>query len=269
MKAAIRLPDSGQSLRPEGKSPSVVVCDDAVSLAMKAAESIAQCAKETIAERGRFLIALSGGSTPEQTYRLLAEGGANASLDWSKAYVFFVDERFVPPELEFSNYGMIRRTLLSRVPIPAAQVFPILTQSRSAAEAAAEYDAKLARFFGADAHRDDPPCFDLVLLGLGEEGHTASLFPGSPALRIDDAWATWSTAGVLPPPVDRITLTYPILNAARQVVFLVSGVKKAAILHDALEGRATRERCPAVGVQPAVGTLTWLVDRQAASRLTI
>jgi 6-phosphogluconolactonase len=268
MNVTKKFRDGWQPLRLDGKSPSVMVCDDAGILAVNAADIIAERAKGAIAERGRFLVALSGGSTPERTYRRLADPTTSAARDWLKTYVFFVDERFVSPEHEFSNYGMIRRSLLSRVPIPLAQVFPIPTQSSSAAKAAAKYEAELARFFDADAHRAAPPCFDLILLGLGEDGHTASLFPGAPALRIDDVWVTWTPSGVLPPPVDRITLTYRVLNAARHVVFLVSGVKKAAMLHDALEGKTTRDQCPAVGVRPAVGTLTWLVDRQSASRLT-
>jgi 6-phosphogluconolactonase len=248
--------------------PALVVCKDSGGLAVKAAGMVAECANEAIAERERFVIVLSGGSTPEQTYRRLAEPEGHAAIDWSKTYVFFADERFVPAEHEQSNYGMVRRTLLARIPISPVQVFPIATRAGTAAEAAAKYGAELARFFGADARRGAPPCCDLILLGLGEDGHTASLFPGAPSLGVDDAWVTWSRAGALPPPVDRITLTYPLLNAARHVVFLASGARKAAVLYDVLEGKATRNDRPAAGVRPVAGTLTWLVDEEAAGRLT-
>ena len=163
---------------------------------------------------------------------------------------------------------MIRSILLSQVPIAPSQVFPTPTRASTAAEAAVQYEAELTRFFHADAHQADPPCFDLILLGLGEDGHTASLFPGAPALQIEDACVTWSRPGTLLPAVDRITLTYRVLNAARHIVFLVSGAKKATILHHALEDETTRDDCPAVGVQPTTGTVIWLVDRQAASLLT-
>jgi len=250
------------------KTPSLVVCKGSVALAVKAADTITECAKEAIAQRGRFLIVLSGGSTPEHTYRRLAEPDGSAAVDWSKTFVFFADERLLPPQHDHSNYGMVRRTLLTQVPLPPLHVFPIPTQASTAAEAAARYGAELARFFSAEALRGAPPCFDLILLGLGEDGHTASLFPGAPALRVDDAWVTWSRPGALPPLVDRITLTYPVLNAARHAVFLVSSAKKAAALRDVLEGKATREERPAAGVRPTAGTLTWLVDEEAASQLT-
>jgi 6-phosphogluconolactonase len=126
----------------------------------------------------------------------------------------------------------------------------------------------LARFFSPDVKKDALPRFDLILLGLGEDGHTASLFPGAAALQVEDAWVTWSPPGVLPPAVDRITLGFPVLNAARQVAFLVAGARKAAALHDVLEGGADRDRRPAAGVQPRDGTLTWFVDQDAAKLLT-
>ena len=249
------------------KAPSLLICGNAGILAAKAAEMVAECAKEAIQQRGRFTLVLSGGATPEKTYKLLAEPAWSTAFDWSKTYIFFGDERFVRSGDVRSNYRMARNALLIRVPVPPSQVFPIPTQASAAAEVAAKYAAELARFFSPDADQKAPPRFDLILLGLGEDGHTASLFPGAPALRADDVWVTWSRPGALPPPVDRITLTYPVLNAARHVVFLVSGVKKAAALRDVLEGEATREDRPAGGVRPTDGTLTWLVDEEAAKLL--
>ena len=248
-------------------TPSLVICTDPIALAAKAADFITHCAREAIRQRQRFVVALAGGSTPEKTYTLLAEPDRRDAIAWEKTYVFFGDERFVPPGHADSNYEMAGRTLLSRVSVPRSHVFPVPTEARTVAEAAAEYGLELARFFGTAAGGDSPPRFDLVLLGLGEDGHTASLFPGSPALDVKDAWATWSQPGTLPPRVDRITLGYPVLNAARQVAFLVAGKKKATALRDVLEGNATRHDRPAAGVQPTDGTVTWLVDANAAGLL--
>jgi 6-phosphogluconolactonase len=236
------------------------------ALAATAAEMVVQAAGESIALRGRFTLVLSGGSTPQATYKLLADGDHSALVDWSRTYVFFGDERFVPPDDPRSNYGMARANLLSRIPIPAANVFPIPTEQPSALSAASAYAQTLAEFF----RRSDPatpPQFDLIFLGMGSDGHTASLFPFAETLEVTCAWTAWSRPGTMPPPVDRITLTYPVLNAARQIVFLVEGRSKAAALRDILEGQAPREDRPAAGVQPTHGTVTWLIDKNAAQLL--
>jgi len=248
--------------------PIVIIQEDSEALAGKAADLITECAQDAIRERGRFTLVLSGGSTPEKTYALLAQPDRMATIDWSKTFVFFGDERMVPPEDPRSNFAMARRALLDRATVPDSNVFPIPTGKRSPAEAAKAYAECLARFFSASP-ASGPPRFDLVLLGLGEDGHTASLFPGAAALDVEDAWVAWSSPGTLPPPVDRVTLTYPVLNAARQVVFLVSGESKAAALRDVLEGRADRNRRPAAGVRPTDGTVTWLVDRDAAKLVSV
>jgi 6-phosphogluconolactonase len=249
-------------------TPSLLICKDSRLLAALAADFVTECAQEAIEQRGRFLLVLAGGSTPEETYSLLAQPERSGAIDWPKTYFFFGDERFVPPGDDHSNYGMARRTLLAHVPVQPLQVFPVPTQAKSAAEAAARYDAELTRFFNLDSNHGTPPRFDLILLGLGEDGHTASLFPEAAALGVDDAWVTWSRPGVLPPPVDRITMTYPALNAARNVAFLVVGANKARALHDILEGHATRDDRPAAGVQLVNGAVTWLVDENAAKLLT-
>jgi ribulose-phosphate 3-epimerase len=235
---------------------------------------------------------LSGGSTPEKAYALLAEPQRAAALDWTKTYVFFGDERLVPPEDPRSNFGMARRTLLDRVPLPASQVFAIPTVGMTAAEAAKTYAAELARFF-PEATGSSPPRFDLILLGLGEDGHTASLFPGAAALEVQNAWVAGSPPGRLPPPVDRVTLTYPVLNAARRVAMLVTGQSKAAVVRAVIEGEkgdsphlperpggclaqmgtvpffhADRQRYPAAAVSLTDGTLTWLLDEAAARELS-
>jgi 6-phosphogluconolactonase len=247
-------------------TPVVNICGDSSDLAVKAADLIIQTALDAIAQRGRFTFVLSGGATPEKTYSLLAQAGRASAIDWPRVYLFFGDERFVPAEDPRSNFGMVRRNLLAHVPIPSANIFPVPTQGHNAAEAASAYAQQLAEFFSI-SERTIPPRFDLIFLGMGRDGHTASLFPFADALDVTNAWATWTPPGILPPPVDRITLTYPVLNAARQVVFLVSGKDKAAVLRDVLDGKAPREDRPAAGIQPVDGAIIWLVDNQAARLL--
>jgi 6-phosphogluconolactonase len=163
---------------------------------------------------------------------------------------------------------MAQRSLLSRVPVVPSHVFRIPTEQASPTESAAAYSRELGRFFEQAADSAPAPRFDLVLLGLGDDGHTASLFPGKPATLVDDRWVTWSAPGILPPPVDRVTMTFPLLNAARRVVFLVAGEKKACVVQQILEEVPGRENYPAAGIVPAGGSLTWLLDEAAASRLT-
>src|SRR5262249_42677564 len=162
--------------------------------------------------------ALAGGSTPEITYSLLAARGPGEGLDWLSSLLFFGDERFVPHTDPRSNYHMVQRAWLGPAQVPAERVFAIPTDTDSPAVSASQYAKTLAKQFGTKG--DELPRFDLILLGLGDDGHTASLFPGKPALHETTAWVTASPPGVLPPPVDRVTLTFPLLNAARQVMFL-------------------------------------------------
>ncbi len=160
---------------------------------------------------------------------------------------------------------MAQESLLSVAPITSEQVLGVRTELPTAAECADDYAAALVRFFALPP--GTMPIFDLILLGLGDDGHTASLFPHAEALSVDNRLATWSPPGELPPPVDRITLTYPVLNAARQVMFLVSGENKAEAVRDVLAERAPREQRPAAGVNPETGRLFWLTDRAAAELL--
>jgi 6-phosphogluconolactonase len=244
-----------------------VICRAADDLADRAADLFIQEANAATIARGRFTVALSGGSTPEKMYTLLAAPDRRSRIDWSRVYVFFGDERTVPANDPRSNFGMAQRTLLAGGAILADHVFSVPTEGRSAGEAATEYAAILSRFFGLPP--DGPaPAFDLILLGLGDDGHTASLFPGKPALQIRDTWVTSSPPGVLPPPVDRITFTFPVLNAARHAVFLVAGEKKAEVVREVLEGNPPVKERPATGVRPPHGTLTWMLDAVAASLLS-
>jgi 6-phosphogluconolactonase len=244
----------------------VDILADPDALAARAADLVIQAARDCIAQRGRFTFVLSGGSTPEKTYRLLAEAAQSSRIAWLHTYLFFGDERFVSSGDPRSNFCMVRQNLLERIPVPPANIFPIPTAAVNAAQAAAAYCQKLADFFSPSGSTS-PPRFDLIFLGLGRDGHTASLFPLADALEVTEVWATWTPPGTTPPPVDRITLTYPVLNAARQVVFLVAGGDKAMALRDILEGGALRADRPAAGVQPLDGALTWLVDKQAACLL--
>jgi 6-phosphogluconolactonase len=244
----------------------VTIFTDSDDLAAHAADRITQATQKAIRARGRAMLALAGGSTPEKTYSVLAQPGRRSRVDWAHTYLFFGDERFVRLDDPSSNFAMVQRTLLAPVSVPAGHAFPVPTHLGTAA-AAAEYAATLTTAYGIGDTRD-PPRFDLILLGLGEDGHTASLFPGAASLRITDRWVVASPPGTLPPPVERITLTFPVLNAAREILFLVSGQNKAEALHDVLEDQPCREERPAGGVCPVDGTLTWFVDEAAASRLT-
>jgi 6-phosphogluconolactonase len=240
--------------------PEIIVTPDAGSLAITAAERIISAAVAAITARGRFRIALAGGSTPERTYKRLAEPEQRQRLDWSKVDVLFGDERLVPPDDPRNNFGMARRTLL--IHVPTAQVYPIPTHG-SPPDCAAAYARTLATVFNTPPDGPPPHC-DLILLGLGDDGHTASLFPGAAALHETKSWVTWSPPGTLPPPVDRVTFTFPLLNAARAVMFLVAGANKAEPLRDVIAG-APPSRRPAAGVRPIDGTVTWFVDEAAAA----
>jgi 6-phosphogluconolactonase len=244
----------------------VTVCRDPDDLARRAADLLVETARTAIGQRGRFTVALSGGSTPEKCYTLLAGPEYSGQIDWTRTLLFFGDERFVPHHDSRSNYALARRTLLDLAPIPAANLFPVPTDRPTPGDSARDYAATLARAF-AIAPDGPPPRFDLILLGLGDDGHTASLFPGANALNETRAWVASSPPGVLPPPVDRVTFTYPVLNAARHVAFLVAGAKKADIFKAVLEGNAGPAVHPAAGVRPTKGALTWLVDTAAAARL--
>ncbi len=244
-----------------------IICADEDELAIRVADFIAASAREAVRQRRQFSIALSGGSTPERSYALLTPPERRAAVPWSKTRVFFSDERFVPHSDARSNYAMAHRSLLAHVPLPPSQIFPVPTERKSAAAAAAAYAQQLAAAF-ATPPGGPPPRFDLILLGLGEDGHTASLFPGAAALQTEDAWVTWSPPGTLPPLVDRVTFTFPLIDAARQIAFLAAGEKKAAAVREALQGGGNaRDHCPAAAVQPADGVLTWFLDRAAAKGL--
>jgi 6-phosphogluconolactonase len=227
-----------------------------------AAEEVVNAANQAIAERGRFTLALSGGSTPKALFTLLATN-ARSALAWDRTYFFWSDERHVPPTDADSNYRMAHEAMLSKVPVPAGNVFRIPAEMKDAAAAAEAYEQTLRKFFGVEPGHF--PHFDLILLGLGPDGHTASLFPGTVALREKSRLVVANWVEKLK--AHRITFTLPLLNAARKVMFLVSGTDKAAVLKSVLESDAPGEQFPAKLVQPDNGTVIWFVDRAAASEL--
>lgn len=232
------------------------VYENVQQLSEAAAHTFVEEARNAIQESGRFAVALAGGSTPKSTYETLAaEYGETKDLDWGRVHFFFGDERSVPPDHEDSNYRMAYEALLSHV---AAGSVHRMRGELKPAEAAALYEHELKQFFGG------PPRFDLVLLGIGEDGHTASLFPRTPALDARDRWAVENPVEKLS--TVRLTLTVPTINAARTVVFLIAGEGKAEALKKILEGDADPRDYPAKFVQPTSGPI-WLVDEAAAGLL--
>ncbi len=228
-----------------------------------AAEEVVRAANQAVAQRGRFTIALSGGSTPKNLYTLLATN-ARTSLPWDRIYFFWSDERHVPPADPESNYRMAEEAMLSKIPVAASNVFRVPTENPDAAAAAEAYEQTLRKFFAVEAGQ--VPRFDLILLGMGPDGHTASLFPETAALREKSRLVVANWVEKLK--TSRITFTLPLLNAARGVAFLVSGTDKASALHEVLEANAPGEQYPAKLVQPGEGKLIWFLDRAAASGLT-
>jgi len=228
-----------------------------------AAEEVIRAATGAITERGRFTIALSGGSTPKNLYTLIA-ANASASLPWDRMFFFWGDERHVPPDNPDSNYRMAKEALLSKVAIPPANIFRIPAENPDASAAADAYEQTLRKFFAVAP--GEFPRFDLILLGIGPDGHTASLFPETAALEETSRLVVANWVEKLQ--TNRITFTLPVLNAARCVAFLVSGTDKAAVLHEVLEGNAPAEKYPSKLVRPSEGKLIWFVDRAAASQLS-
>ena len=228
-----------------------------------AAEDLIATATHAVKQRGRFTIALSGGSTPRNLYTLIA-ANASTSLPWSRVFFFFGDERHVVPTDAESNYGMAEETILSKVPVPAGNIFRMQAENPDASAVAQSYEQTLRRFFALKP--GEFPRFDLILLGMGPDGHTASLFPETEALQEKSRLVVANWVEKLN--TSRITLTLPVLNAARQVAFLISGMDKAAVLHEVLEGAGPGEKYPAKLVRPSDGKLIWFVDRAAASQLT-
>jgi 6-phosphogluconolactonase len=252
------------------------------ALADAVARHIVACAADAISSRGRFTLALAGGSTPRAAYSRLASGDSPptpdsrlptlwglATDDWGLVHILWGDERCVPPDDPQSNYRMAKETLLDRVPIPSENIHRIRGED-DPEQAAMEYERELRALFAAGhSERSEESAeshIDVVLLGLGEDGHTASLFPGQPALHETERWVV-----AVPAPTGnmwRVTLTPAVLNRARNVTFVVSGAGKAQRLEQVLHGPFTPDLLPAQAIRPGQGRLTWMVDEAAAGKTT-
>ena len=245
-----------------GDAPQIRVLTTPQELFAAAADEVIHAANQAVGEQGRFTIALSGGSTPKSLYNLLATN-ARTALPWEHTFFFWGDERHVAPTDPDSNYRMADEAMLSKIPVPAGNVFRVLAEDPDATAAAAAYEKTLRDFFKLKP--GETPRFDLILLGMGPDGHTASLFPGTPALQEKSRLfvANW----VEKLKTNRLTFTLPVLNAARSVMFLVSGTDKAATLQAVLEENSSGEQYPSRLVRPSDGQLIWFLDRAAASAL--
>jgi 6-phosphogluconolactonase len=235
--------------------PDITIAPDAEGLRVAAAEQFVALAAAAVAARGVFTVALAGGGTPRPVYELLATEPFARRVDWPRVHVFFGDERCVGPDDPQSNYRMAREALLSRVSLPAANVHRIRGEEPPELAALA-YELELRAFFRTER----PPALDLIWLGMGENGHTASLFPGTAALRERARWVVAQYVEVVGS--WRVTFTLPLINAAREAAFLVEGVGKAATLRRVLRGPYQPDVLPAQLVRPA-GRLRWLVDAAA------
>lgn len=245
-----------------GNPPKITVCSDIGDISTRAAGAFIDIANRAIVDSGIFTVALSGGSTPEALYRLLATDEYRSRIDWSKAHPFWGDERRVPSDHPDSNYRMAYETLISKVDIPANNIHRI--RGELGEDAACEYEREIKEVFQLKGN--ELPNFDLILLGMGDDGHTASIFPGTPAVHEDGGIVTAVYVEKLKS--TRITLTPPVINNSSNIIFLVSGENKAAALKQVLEGDYMPEKYPAQFIRNAKGRVTWFVDRGAASGLT-
>jgi 6-phosphogluconolactonase len=242
----------------ESPNREIKVVPDAKAVAAEAAERVTSAAEGAIAERGRFSIALSGGSTPKALYALLAAEPYRSRIDWSKVHILFGDERAVPPDHKDSNFKMADEALLSKVPIPKGQVYRMKGElGDKADQAAMEYGLMLKAEF--------PDGLDVVLLGMGGDGHTASIFPGTLAVkekehRVVGYFAENSSTGKS----WRITMTAPFINQAREILVLLAGADKAARLKEVLEGPEDPNRLPIQLIKPTQGKIVWIMDVAAA-----
>jgi 6-phosphogluconolactonase len=237
----------------------IEIAPDLNSLSERSLGHFVHLADQAIQERGRFMVVLSGGSTPRRLFTLLS----GKKLEWERIHFFWGDERCVPPDHPESNFHMANDVLLSRIPVPLANVHRIPAEL-AMEDAAKEYESVIRRFFVTPTST-----FDLVWLGLGTDGHTASLFPGGTAVQERSRWVVGVAHKVPPLPIlDRITLTPVVFNAARQVIFLVAGDDKAEPLYKVMHDPFQRGILPAQAIKPVNGQLLWLVDQAAAQGLS-
>jgi len=238
----------------------IIVADDPDQLAVRGAELFCKIARKAIRTTGRFMAAISGGSTPRAMNRLLTREPCVSQIAWRKTHLFWVDERMVPADDPASNFGAAREDFLEAVPLPPENIHP-MTSDKSPPEAATDYQKDLKNTFGFES--GNLPVFDLIFLGIGQDGHTASIFPGDGTALETDLWVVAVKGGN--PDVHRLTLTRPVLNHAGTAVFLISGKNKAAVVKTLLAPEPTQ--LPARNIKPVHGELIWLLDREAAALL--
>jgi len=247
--------------QPESIAASRRILATPADVVRAAADEIVEAAMAAVVARGRFVIALSGGSTPRALYQLLATPAYAGGIPWPRTQIFWGDERCVPPDHADSNYRMAREALLDRVPLPVEQIHRIRGEDDPSAAAAA-YEQDLRAMF---PDGEDAPTFDCLLLGVGHNGHTASLFPGSPLIRERRAWV--AAEFVAEVNMWRVTLTPPVLNAAARTLILVAGAEKAAVVRQILEEPPEPDRLPVQIIAARAGPVTWLLDAASAAQL--
>lgn len=243
--------------------PEIVICQDADELSRKAAAQFVASANGGVTRSGRFAVALSGGSTPKALYSLLASSEYRDRADWQRVHLFWGDERCVPPDHSESNFRMVEEALLRNISIPEQNIHRMAGE-KEPSSAAADYERELRDFF--ELGPGQRPRFDLVLLGLGEDGHTASLFPGNTALTEQENLV--ATTYVEKLKAHRLTLTLPVINYAAQVSFLIAGASKAAVVKNLLGADSKSFDYPAGRVRPSNGQLTWFITRDAAGEMS-
>lgn len=235
----------------------IQIYPDYEQLSLAAAKCFVEESQKAIAKHGRFSVVLSGGHTPQHTYEILAQPPFKEEVSWQQTHVFWGDERCVPPEDSLSNIHMAKQALLNHIPIPASNIHPM--QGNLNLQAAAQsYEKEIQQFF-----HGQKPQFDLIFLGLGDNGHTASLFPFLPALHETQKWV--AAVYVAEQDMHRLTMTVSLLNQGRKIVFLVSGSEKASIFSRMLDGAYDPDALPAQLIRPVDGELLWLVDQDAAT----
>lgn len=239
----------------------IAIYDDKHILSQHAAEYIMRIAKETIDLHGRFTIALTGGTTPGEAYSLLGSEPIRSQIDWQRVHIFWGDERCVPRTNSESNYYLAQEVLFDKIAIPNSQIHPMPADQPDRNAASQVYTSEMQRVFGTN----EIPIFDLIHLGMGPEGHAVSLFPQQDALH--EKHRLVMPVRVPKPPPDRLTFTPPLLNAARNVLFTVTGSEKADALHAVLDGEYQPDEYPAQIVRPKNGEVVWMLDRAAAQKL--
>jgi 6-phosphogluconolactonase len=250
----------------ESSKPAIQIVADVEAISRKAAEVIMGLMAETLNTKTHFSIALSGGSTPKSLFTLLADDvSLRTQVDWDKVHFFWGDERHIPPDHPDSNFRMANEVMLSKVEVPAENIHRVRAEEQDASKAAEEYEDELRTFFNLKP--GELPRFDCVLLGMGPDGHTASLFPGTEALREQKRLVVSNWVEKFR--THRITLTAPAINNADCIIFLVSGEEKAEVLREVLEGEKNTELFPSQLIKPSHGKLLWLVAQSATTKLTV